>query len=324
MDKLLAEAHEQVRQLIGDYPELQLWKEQAFQSATNRVLYGARDGAPVVFKYFVRKVRKWQEERALHSLAASGVVPVLYAYPSEDILVMQRLPGEMLGYAQERLSTAARIDLYHQVGAGLARLVKYAARPQTRAEWHNPYASADWLFRYWSTSFEEYFAETLAISQSALVRHQITLPALHQSLYALEAARDAVLAYPIFMHADDIHSANMMAAGDKFHGFVDFEMSRLGNELYLLGAALQWACLDDAVEWPALRAGYEAEQGAPLSAEKFALVKLFAPFKSWIRFAWYWGSDDQPDWVWQGNVRQATVETLVKTLECVESKVRGT
>lgn len=323
MDQLLAVAHERVDQLISDYPELQRWEELPFQSATNRALYGTCNGEPVVFKYFVRKVRKWQEERALRALAASGVVPRLYAYPSEEILVMQRLSGQMLGYAQESLSPARQADLYGQVGAGLARLVKYAARPQPGEDWQNPYASDDWLIRYWNTTFEAYFTEILTTCQSALARHQLTLPALHESVRALQAAREEVLAYPVFMHADDIHGANMMADGDQFQGFIDFEMSRLGNELYLLGATLQWACLDESVHWPALRAGYEQEQGAPLAADTVALVKLFAPFKSWIRFAWYWGSDDQPDWVWQGNVRQVTVDMLVKTVARVNAVLYG-
>jgi hypothetical protein len=74
VDPLLETALERVRQLITAHDELQLWDDTPVQSATNRVLYGARAGAPVVFKCFGRKARKWQEERALQWLAASGVV----------------------------------------------------------------------------------------------------------------------------------------------------------------------------------------------------------------------------------------------------------
>jgi len=322
MDQLLATAHERVQQWITAYPELQLWDDVPWQGGTNQIFYGACAGAPIVFKFFPRKVRKWQEERALQWLAASGVVPRLYPYPSEEILVMQRLPGQMLWQVEGGLSTAAQTNLYRQVGAGLARLVKYAASPADN-EAQNPYAADHHLHHFWNSSFEAYFDETLATAQAALARHQINHPALHASIRNLQAVRNEALAYPVFMHVDDVHGANMLVEGDQLQGFIDFEMSRLGNELYLLGTTLQWACLEDSVQWQPLRAGYEEEQGIPLAAETLALIKLFAPFQRWRRFAWYWGSDDQPEWVWRDNVRQTTVELLIKTLTVVDSVVHG-
>jgi aminoglycoside phosphotransferase (APT) family kinase protein len=316
MDPLLQIARERVQQWISDYNELKLWDDAPTQSATNRVLYGERAGEPIVFKVFFRKTRKWQEERALQSLAASEVVPRLYPYRSEEILVMQRLPGQMLWQAQETLSAQALRNVYRQVGAGLARLVIYAERPAADADWRNPYAPTD---LFWSTSFEHYFDETLTTCQAALARHGIHDPELHRSVCNLQAVRSEALARPVFMHVDDIHGGNMLVDGETFQGFIDFEMSRLGNDLYLLGATLQWACLGDPAQWPPMRAGYEAALGAPLSPEMLELVKLFAPFQNWCRFAWYWGSDDQPDWVWQGQVRERTLEQLVQTLAVVES-----
>lgn len=319
MDQLFTTARQQMQAFVSNYDELQLWDEMPFQSATNRVLYGERAGEPVVFKFFFRKTRKWQEERALQALAASGVVPKLYAYPSEEILVMERLRGEMLWQTQANLSAAALGEVYRQVGAGLARLVTYADRPAADTDWRNPYAPTD---LFWSTSFEHYFDETLATCQNALVRHGIDRPALHESVRNLQAIRSEALARPVFMHVDDIHGANMMVDGETFQGFIDFEMSRLGNELYLLGATLQWACLDDPAQWPPMRAGYEQEQGSPLSPDTLKLVEIFAPFQTWCRFAWYWGSDDQPDWVWQGNVRETTLRKLVQIVEEAKSVVR--
>lgn len=234
-DELLETARERVRQYIQAYDELQLWDDAPIQSATNRVLYGARAGEPVVFKFFVRKPRKWQEERALQWLSASGVVPKLYSYPSEEILIMQRLSGRMLWQEQASLSAGALTAVYRQIGAGLARLVKYAASPADGGNWQNPYAPDD---RFWSTSFNEFFDETLATCRDALVHHQIDHPTLHESVRHLQAVRSEVLARPVFMHVDDIHGANLLVDGDKFQGFIDFEMSRLGNELYLLGATL--------------------------------------------------------------------------------------
>ena len=68
-----------------------------------------------------------------------------------------------------------------------------------------------------------------------------------------------------------------------------------------------------------MRAGYEEERGAPLSANTMALVELFAPFQCWCRFAWYWGSDEQPDWVWRGDERDGVLTDLVHTLDVAQS-----
>jgi Ser/Thr protein kinase RdoA (MazF antagonist) len=123
------------------------------------------------------------------------------------------------------------------------------------------------------------------------------------------------------MHGDDISGANTMVEGATFQGFIDFEMSRLGNELYLLGTALQWACLDNPSQWAPMRDGYEAERGTPMDREMVALLKLFAPFSNWCRFAWWWGSDDQPAWVWERNARGRTLNELLKTIAVVDSVV---
>ncbi|MBX3011888.1 MAG: aminoglycoside phosphotransferase family protein [Caldilineaceae bacterium] len=320
MDHLLVTAQERVRHFIAAHDELQLWDDTPIQSATNRVLYGERAGEPIVFKVFFRKARRWQEERALQWLAASSVVPKLYPYPSEEILVMQRLPGQMLWQAQKSLSAAALTGVYHQVGVGLARLVTYAAKPTAGDDWQNPYAPQD---SFWSTSFPAYYDEILTTCHAALLRHQISQPALHASIRNLQAIRSAVLARPVFMHVDDIHGGNMLVDGEQFQGFIDFEMSRLGNDLYLLGATLQWASLVDSVQWLPIQAGYEEEQGAAFSTDMLEQLKLFAPFQNWCRFAWYWGKDEQPDWVWQGNVREKVLAQLVQTLDVVESVMSG-
>jgi len=90
-----------------------------------------------------------------------------------------------------------------------------------------------------------------------------------------------------------------------------------------LPGRMLWQEQDDPAQWPPMRAGYEQEQGAPLSTETLALVQHFAPFQNWCRFAWYWGSDEQPEWVWRGNVRETTLQRLVQTLEVVGSVVHG-
>ena len=242
----------------------------------------------------------------------------------DDVIVMECYPGEMLWQAQQRGQSEGLTDLHRQVGSGLAKMVRHAYRPSSDdAEWLNPHSTDP----FWNTSYEQFFNTTYAqffndvitTAGEALTRHEITHLKLRQSLADIKAAESEILNQPTFMHFDDVHGANIMVHEGNLQGFIDFEMSRLGNEFYLLGSALQWACLNDRTWWAPILAGYEQEQGAPLSAEKLRLLKVMMPFQNWIRFAWYWGSDDQPDWVWERNVRKKIAEQLSKALGIIES-----
>ena len=319
MTDRLQNARSRLGQLVLAHPELDLSAAAPVQSATNAVLYGTRAGEPVVFKLFERAHRKLQDERMLRWLAPSGVVPRLYPYDFDDVLVMEYLPGQMMYEVQAQLTAAATptalAPLYRQVGAALAKLVAHAFTPGDNVdEWRNPHTSDP----FWNTTFETFFDEVITSSQRALKAHNLAQPPLQQSLANFRAARSEILDQRTFLHVDDVHGANIMVDQGKFAGIFDFEMSRLGNELYLLGATLQWACLGDQRQWRPMLAGYESERGTPLSRETRALVKLFAPFQNWIRFSWYWGSDEQPNWVWQRNVRQNILKQLIQTLDAVD------
>ena len=132
----------------------------------------------------------------------------------------------------------------------------------------------------------------------------------------LTGLRSAIVTRDSFLHVDDIHSNNLIVHDGRLQGFIDLEMSRFGNDLYLLGSALGTACHQPEL-WPSIRWGYETELGAGLDDETLLLIKQFVPFKLWIRFAWYWGTDDLPDWVVRGNNRQMVIDGLIKVLESV-------
>ncbi|MEM7531724.1 MAG: aminoglycoside phosphotransferase family protein [Chloroflexota bacterium] len=315
MDK----ARVRVRQLVSAHDELTLWDESPIQSATNAVLYGSCHDERIVYKVFERPYRKHQDERQLQWLSSSGVVPKLYPYDFEDVLVMTCLPGEMLYKAEESATPAVKSSLHRQVGVGLATMMQHAYIPgDDDNEWINPHT--DDIF--WNSTFETFFDTVINDSFAAIAFQKMNQPQLQQALEHLQSARSEILDQRVFMHSDDIHGANIIVYDGVLQGFFDFEMSRLGNELYLLGATLQWACLSNPTQWQPMLSGYEDARGERLSADMLRLLKLFVPFQNLIRFAEYWGSDDQPDWVWERNARERTLSQLIELLDGVDTVMR--
>ena len=80
--------------------------------------------------------------------------------------------------------------------------------------------------------------------------------------------------------------------GPQLKGFIDLEMTRYGNEILLLAAAMVMT-MDEPTLWSSLRRGYEDYCGKPIRPKMITLAKIAAPFSQWIRFMWYWTTDPQ-------------------------------
>ena len=278
-------------------------------------------GEPIVFKFFGDEERKGHEETALRWLRETGVVPHVYRFESDNILIISRLSGNTLLQVEDSLTPAALAGVYRQVGKGLAKMVKFSYRPDSRHTWDNRKSAGVDLNFFWKSEFETFFDGIIETCREGLSRHRFGQKQLHHSIETLTEMRDQILERDVFLHVDDIHTNNLIVNEGELQGFIDLEMSRFGNDLYLLGSALQSATLDDPQQWRCILEGYEEEQGSSLSEQTLFLVKIFAPFQNWIRFAWYWGTDALPRWAIKRNVRQKTVEQLVRTFETVDSIV---
>lgn len=97
-----------------------------------------------------------------------------------------------------------------------------------------------------------------------------------------------------FICMDDFHYSDMIVDGPEFQGFIDLEMSRYGNEIMVLAAVLASISPRQLDRWSWIRQGYENGRGRTLDNAMIALAAKVAPFTRWVRFMWYWSTDDIP------------------------------
>lgn len=295
---------------------------------THLVTFGTYHEKPVVFKYYDGDPRKEHEKRALVSFAPSGLVSQILG-ETDVMLVMDRLPGSTMHEVEKNLDLAEQDELYFRLGQAVAKVVETAPgrnladrhetsfRASDQRDFYNtPYDALIALYRQAdiTTFFDTTVARAARVLRDRSVPHKETLT---RSLTALEQNRDAILAYPSFIHMDDFHTNNIMADGPKITGFIDLEMTRPGNEILLLGAALSSMCRQPG-RWAPFRGGYEDARCMALNDSMLSLVRCAASFSTWIRFSWYWSTDDQPWWAEGMDLRSSAVRDIKEGLEAVE------
>ena len=279
-------------QLLAAYPALSLDDGEAeWLVGTHLVAFGAFEGRPAVVKYYDWKQRKDQEEKALRLFAPTGLVPRLYSVQSESVLVMQRLPGRPFDHVEADLECGARRRLYRQLGLALARIAEVApGRASGGRRDLEAGRGCDYGF-YCQAALDVLFDTVTGRAAKVLAREEVPHEALlTDALRALRGARDAILAYPTFIQMDDVHTHNVIVDAPEVTGFIDLEMTRYGNEVLLLAAALPMALGGWSEGWTWLRRGYEEGRG-PMGGDLLALVRVAAPFSQWCRFMWYWTGD---------------------------------
>ena len=303
-------------------------KQPQWLKGTHLVTFGAYCGKPAVFKFYDGTPRRGHEKRALELFLPSGLVPEIYG-ETDDMLVMERLPGSTIHEIENDLTSAEWDELNFHLGGAVAKVVETAPGRGLAAQnatsfracdqhdfYNTPFDALSVLYREADTA--TFFDTTVGRAARALrdknVPHKDTLA---QSLAALQRNRDAILAFPSFIHMDDFHDNNIMADRSKITGFIDLEMTRSGNEILLLGAALFNMCRQPG-RWPCFRAGYENARGTPLNDSILSLIRCAAPFSTWIRFTWYWSTDDQPWWAEEMDLRSSAVRDVKNGLEAVE------
>jgi hypothetical protein len=299
------------------------------RGGTHFITFGSCRDEPVVFKYYDGDPRKQHEKRALELFAPTGLVPELYPDDTDTLVVMERLPGVTMDEADKRLTPAERDELYCRLGAAVARVVDtrpggdVAARSGTafraadmRDFCNTPFHALTVLYREADTTtfFDVTLARAARVLRDRDVPHAETLA---PSLAALTQHRDAILAYPSFVHMDDFHTNNIMTDGPRLTGFIDLEMTRPGNEVLLLGAALAGMRRRPAA-WRSFRRGYESARGAAMDDVMLSLVRSAAPFSTWIRFTWYWSTDDLPWWATDMDLRTSAVRDIKEIVEAIE------
>jgi hypothetical protein len=260
---------------------------------TNHITFGTLHGYPVVFKYFDWIPRKKQEEWALSVFAPTRLVPKLYPIQSESIIVMERLRGSTLYVAEPNLQKDQLEAIYRQLGNAIANMVTMApgATPGGNCGMLSV-PGFDYEF-FCQASTGTLFDTVIKRSMRILTDHEVPDKViLIASLERLQQCRDAILAFPSLIQMDDFHKNNIMVCGSEVTGFIDLEMTRYGNEVLVLAAAL--AAFGGIIDqWHWFRQGYEEKRGSVMGKDLFNLVCVAAPFTQWLRFMWYWTTEAQ-------------------------------
>lgn len=296
----------------GDQPE--------WFFGTNFVTFGKFHNQPVVFKYFDWHPRKAQEEKALQLLAITELVPKLCPIESDSIIVWEELSGVTLDSIEKQNRQEWLEKIYYQLGMAMAKIVELA--PTSFANGRNDLIAKsgfDYEF-YCQSSIENLFDTVIDQSAKALAENDVPYKdILKSSLFELQKNRDAILSYPSFIQIDDFHTGNIIADGDKLMGFIDLEMTRYGNEVLLLSAALAMiADEEQRGQWAWIRQGYEDKRGKPIDDNLFYLACISASFSQWNRFMWYWGTDDLPQWAIEANMRESVANGIKEIVEAIQ------
>jgi hypothetical protein len=283
-----------IRQLIAKNPGCSIDGEYPqWLFGTNHVTFGKVHGQPAVFKHFDWLPRKKQEEWALNLFAPTRLVPRLYPTQSESIIVMERLRGSTLYIAEPNLQKDQLEAVYRQLGGAIANMVSMApgATPGGNCGMLSG-PGFDYEF-FCQASTDTLFDTVIERSARILTDHEVPEKViLKASLERLQQYRDAILAFPSFVQIDDIHKNNIMVCGSEVTGFIDLEMTRYGNEVLVLAAAL--AAFDGLTDrWHWFLLGYEEKHGSGMGRDLFNLVCVAAPFTQWLRFMWYWTTEAQ-------------------------------
>jgi hypothetical protein len=322
MNDQLKSALGEIQDLIDANPGLSLDDEYlpAYSGGNSSVLLGHFENRPVLFKRYADPERKQHEDRSLRLFAPSGWVPELYPIKSEHTLVMQRYSGLPIWMVEENVSAEVWSGLFRKMGSAVADVV--ASRPGADlAKEYSDDSLSDigWHYAWYRTANVRNFVQTvLGKSRSLLETKDIPEQGFGLGiLEEMEQCQNEVLAYPSFLYMDDFHFANMIADGATFQGFVDLEMTPLGNEVLALARVIRSMAHVHLHRWPEFLEGYESRTGTPVDQDILALAARFSTFTLWIRFVWYWEPEEPPQWTLKKDLRSKVFQEFRETVECV-------
>jgi hypothetical protein len=292
-DKLLQQATLAVQQYVEAHPEYRIDAAQPdYRGGTNRITLGRRGEQGAVFKYFVN-ARRWRHELScLRHFQRVGIVPALLDVVPERLIVMERLTGSDIGGELEDggLTLSQVQNLSRQVGQALGKIAS-TPLPSDDAG-YSP--ARDFAGLAWNPCQSRMLSDYLAICR----RIQTVIPAyagpfFTASLSLLASQVERVDRERQFLFHEDIW--NTRAEGEKFRGFYDLEMCRLGTESMQLGVAVEM-CGPNYLDWEQLQRGYEAEVERQLNEADLLAALAINHFYHWIRIC-RWGE-------WDGNPNQ--------------------
>jgi hypothetical protein len=269
--------------------------QSGLDSATNWVALGHCGAEAVVFKYFCQDERQEREIYGLRHWAPTGLVPRLLHQEGKRFIVIQRIWGEFLSNQPGHQGADFTATDWDQVGTTLGQaLAQLCQVPLSET------AAQDFETRFYGgEKVEAYFGKILAAGRQ--IHDKVAAyqdESFGRSLDFIAAHLDRVFAPPRLLYNQDI--SNMLFAGNRFSGFFDLEMCRVGTLSVQLGSL--WHTLVEFGLLPSFSRGFAAETGYDLNPDHIAGARAFYHLMVW-RYLTQYG-----EWRGEENAELASAE----------------
>lgn len=282
MDKHLKAAIADVRAFVASNPAFRLADDYLMpQGSTNRVVRGMCADQPVIFKHFWDPPRRERELFGLRHWAPSGLVPVLYECDHPCLIVMSQVPGSWLAEFLTRADAEERAEATRNVARAMATLISVPLSVGDRRRFEEGRL-------YDFPTLEAYIGRILELARGVHQRQEAyRTETWGRSLTFMEAQLEAILAEPRVLYHQDV--ANFYMLGERFSGFFDLEMCRVGCVSMQLGSGLMmfdrygldWDVFCEAFENKLGRELGEAGRRSALAAHHFLKWREVTRYLSW-------------------------------------------
>lgn len=282
--------------------------EQPAQGATNRVIFARRGDELVVFKVFCKLERKERERFALHHWRETGLVPELIHDADPWMMVISFLSGISLPAAREAYGERAWGRLCFETGKATAMLAQVPLNAGQRTAFESQFYDG-------LGTLEAYLGRILELSHSIHNRDPDFRGDFWEgSLERIEGQLDLILAQPRALYHQD--PGNLHVEPDRFVGFFDLEMCRVG------GAAMQLASSLGMLEgrqkgWTQFRSGWEEAFGASLGLADRMAALAASHLLHWREISRYLSYDGTPGsgYAWASPADPARYRASLESVE---------
>ena len=315
MDRKLEIARQNIQIFKEKVCGLQILDEPAYQGQTNRVLFGSYNDELVAIKYYSDPSRREQEVKALTLMRSTAVVPELVPLEDPHIMVTKRIEGDALALVYDSLSQKELDNIYLGMGAALASIEQYSLHPMRNQQWerHCKTGVVD-LNYYRHSAWPDFVNEIIKRCLHAMDAHDLRDSELIYSIEAISDYCDAFVEFEMFFMGSDFGSNNMIVNQGHFQRFVDLEMSRYANAIYLVGTGMFMVWRQSPHHLDSLVNGYLDASGRTDVDSFLRLCRVYAPFSYWVNFAWYFNMDKLPPWAVATNHKQKILNLITSTV----------
>ena len=282
-DDLAKRAYQCMNEFIDKDSRYSIYDIQPdYRGGTNYITFGQFGKKEIVFKYYCTTERWVNELFCLQYFASTHLVPRVLATIEDKMIVMSRLPDEMI---DSNMSSKKIVQLSFKVGEAIGSL-SLVPLPQNKNT-YNP--AKDYKGLLWEQDLSSVIKKYINIGTKASLSTNVYKdPFYLESLDLIEKQINLVKKQKSVLFHEDIN--NMAIYGGKFQGFYDLEMCRLGTVEMQIGVALNM-CIAKKINWKSLIRGFESKTANKLKLEDHISILAMNHFYHLIRIC-RWGDWD--------------------------------